>query len=133
MNYGDIIFLIGRILFGGYFLLMAWNHFTKVGALAGYAQSKGVPMPQAAVLVGGVLLLAGGLGILLGAYVEWAVLALVLFLVPVSFAMHNFWAVADPTMKMADMINFQKNMALLGAALMMLSVSTPWPFAVLFW
>jgi hypothetical protein len=29
-----------------------------------------------------------------------------------TFPMHNFWAVSDPQMKPADMINFLKNTAL---------------------
>lgn len=70
------------------------------------------------------------MGILLGVYVELAVLALALFFVPVSFKMHNFWAVQDPQQKMAEMVNFLKNMALLGAALMTLAIPTPWAFSV---
>jgi hypothetical protein len=41
--------------------------------------------------------------------------------------MHNFWKDEDPQMKMADRINFMKNMALLGALLMLLAIPLPWP------
>ena len=58
----DILLLIGRLIFGGYFLMNAWNHFYNLEGLTGYAKSKGVPSPRAAVFVGGVLLLLGGLG-----------------------------------------------------------------------
>lgn len=126
MELTEILFLIGRVIFGGYFLMSAWNHFSKHGMLTGYAASKGVPMPGVAVFVSGLLILFGGAGILFGVYVEWAVAAIAVFLVPVSFQMHNFWKDADPNMKMANMVNFTKNMALLGAALIFLSVPTPW-------
>lgn len=125
----ELFFLIGRILFGGYFLMNAINHFSKADMLSGYAAAKGVKSPKLAVFVSGLLLLAGGAGILLGVYVSWAVLALVLFLVPVSFKMHAFWKVSEPNMKMMEMVNFTKNMALLGAALMLLAISTPWPLS----
>ena len=128
--YTPFLFLVGRILFGGFFLMNAMNHFTKVDMLEGYAKSKGIKSSKLAVVGSGLLLLIGGLGILLGAYIEYAVLALVLFLVPVSFKMHNFWAVRDPQAKMMDMVQFMKNMALLGAALMLLSMSQPWPYAL---
>lgn len=128
MDY-SIIFLIGRILFGGYFVMSGMNHFMKLGMLSGYAASKGVPSSKLAVIVTGLLLIVGGLGMLLGAYIQWAVLALALFFIPVTFKMHNFWAVSDPAMKMMEMVNFMKNMALLGAALMTLGV-TNWPYSL---
>src|SRR3989344_4329712 len=99
---------------GLYYVFNGYNHLTKTKMLAAYAKSQNVPAPMAAVVVSGVFLLLGGLSILLGWRPEIGVLALVLFLVPVSFAMHNFWAV-PPEQKMAEMVNFLKNMALLGS------------------
>ena len=129
-DYTEILFLVGRVLFGGYFVMMGLNHFMKNGMLTGYAQSKNVPMAKLAVMGSGLLLLAGGLGVLLGGYVQWAVAALALFLVPVSFKMHAFWAIPDPMARMGDQVNFMKNMALLGAALMLLTIPGPWPFSL---
>lgn len=125
----EIAFLIGRILFGGYFLMNAVNHFTKREMIAGYAASKGIPSANLAVVITGILLLVGGLGIILGVYIPWAVGAIVVFLIPVSFKMHAFWNIADPMAKMGDMVNFTKNMALLGASLMLLAIPTPWAFS----
>lgn len=127
----EILFLIGRILLGGYFVMNGTFHFTKHRSYSGYAASKGVSRPQMAVYATGALLLLGGLGILIGAYIEWAIAALALFLIPVSFKMHNFWAVSDPMMKMSEMVNFNKNIALLGAVLMMLAIPQPWTYAIL--
>lgn len=44
--------------------------------------------------------------------------------------MHNFWTVKDPQTRMAEMINFMKNMALMGSTLMFLAIETPWPFSL---
>ena len=126
----DILFLIGRIIFGGYFVAMGMNHFMKMGMMTQYAASKGVPSAKFSVIISGVLLILGGLGMLLGVYTQWAVLALVLFFVPVSFKMHNFWSSRDPNEKMMQMVNFLKNMALMGAALMTLAIPTPWALSV---
>lgn len=106
------------------------NHFQHADMLSGYAASKGVKSPKMAVYFSGLLMLLGGLGVLLGVWTQLAVLCLVLFLVPVSFMMHAFWKITDQNMKMAESINFKKNMALLGAALMLLAISTPWPFSL---
>lgn len=126
----DTAFLIGRIIVGMYYLMNAYNHFSKLEMMSGYAASKGVPAPKLLTALTGVLLLIGGLSILLGIRPELGVLALAVFFVPVSFQMHNFWAVQDPSTRMMEMVNFMKNMALLGSALMLLAIPLPWPFSL---
>ena len=121
-----MLVVAGRVLFGGYFLMMALNHFKNRAMMVGYAASKGVPQASVAVVGSGILLLLGGIYIVFGFYIPAAVLFLTLFLVPVSFKMHAFWAVTDPQMKMAEQVNFMKNMALLGAVWMMLAIPQPW-------
>lgn len=119
MNY-DMLVLIGRVIFGGFFVIMGLNHFMKTKELTVYAKSKKVPSPKLAVLAGGALLLFGGFGVILASYVELAVLSLVVFLVVTSLFMHNFWAIKDSTERMAEMSEFLKNMALVGGALIAL-------------
>jgi hypothetical protein len=58
------------------------------------------------------------------------VVLVIRFLLPVSFTMHNFWAIQDPMHKMGEMVNFTKNMALIGCALMFLAIPQPWPYSV---
>lgn len=118
--------LIGRLLLGGFFINSGFKHFSNLTMMAGYSQSKGIPSPKAAVLFSGLLLLIGGLSILLGVYPTVGTIALVLFLVPVTFMMHAFWKVKDPMARMGETVNFTKNLALLGAALMLLGVPQPW-------
>lgn len=121
--------LIGRILLGGYFLYNAYNHLASTNALTQYAQSKKIPVARAAVIFTGLLLLLGGFSILLGWRVSVGVAALVLFFIPVTFQMHAFWLEEGET-KMNDQIQFGKNLALLGAVLMLLFIPTPWPMSV---
>lgn len=42
----------------------------------------------------------------------------VAFLIPVTFMMHNYWALTDPMMKRTQMAMFMKNLSMLGAALL---------------
>ncbi len=125
----ETTFLLGRGIFAVYFLIAAWNHFSKAGYLAGYAQSKKVPAPKAAVIGSGILLLIGGLSILLGLWPAVGIFALILFLVPVSFMMHAYWNETDPQRRASEVVNFGKNMALVGALLMMLALPYPWPLS----
>jgi putative oxidoreductase len=71
-----------------------------------------------AVPLSGMIALAGGLSILLGYRARWGAWLIVLFLVPVTIIMHNFWAVTDPNAAQMQQIMFMKNLSMLGAALM---------------
>jgi putative oxidoreductase len=125
-----IVFMIGRLLMGGFFIHSGYKHFKFINMMAGYSQSKDIPAPKAAVALTGLLLLLGGLSILLGVYPTIGAIALVVFFVPVTYLMHAFWKVADPQAKMGETVNFSKNIALLGATLMLLSIPQPWPLSL---
>lgn len=128
----ELLILLGRLLFGLYWLYNALNHLVLAPkVLSQYAASRGVPAPTFMVYFGGVLLLIGGLTILLGAYIPVGVAALVLFLVPVTFWMHSFWTVTDPFQRMVEMVQFTKNLALVGATLLLLAIPEPWPWKLL--
>jgi putative oxidoreductase len=108
--------LAGRFFFALIFLMSAPFHFTKDAI--GYAAGQGVPFASLAVPASGILALIGGLSILLGYHVRIGAWLIVLFLVPVTFMMHNFWAVTDPGMAQIQMTMFMKNIALIGGALL---------------
>jgi len=120
------LFLLGRILLGGYFIMNGYNHFKHLANMTGYAKSKGLPMPRESVILSGAMLFLGGLGVVLGVWVELAVLLLVLFLVGTLLKMHTYWTVTDPMARMGEEINFYKNVALIGALLMLLMIPAPW-------
>ena len=122
-------FVAGRILFAFFHLASAVNHFKSLDSYAKYAGSKKVPAPKLAVTGSGILLLLGGLSILLGLRPTIGVGLLVLFYLGVTPMMHNFWGVG-PEQKQHELINFMKNVALLGATLMFLAIPQPWAFSV---
>jgi uncharacterized membrane protein YphA (DoxX/SURF4 family) len=123
-------FLIGRILFGGYFLWSGLQHFLRHAMVTEYVAAKHIPAPGVAVAVGGLMLVLGALSILLGAWPRLGGAFIILFLLIATPVMHNFWAANDPGTAMNDMINFTKNMALVGAALMFYGIPKPWPKSV---
>jgi uncharacterized membrane protein YphA (DoxX/SURF4 family) len=115
------ILILGRVLFGGYFLFNAFNHFSNLSMMTGYARSKGVPSPKLAVAGSGVLLTIGGISVIFNVFPLSGLSALVLFLVPVTFMVHAFWKVQEPMARMGEMVNFTKNLALLGAVVIFLA------------
>ena len=126
----NIGFLIGRVLAGSFCLMNGFNHFAQLNMMAGYAKGKGVPAPALAVGGSGVLLFLGGLSLLLGYHPTIGAALLVIFLLGVSFGIHNFWTVQDPQAKIGEMTHFLKNMAILGLVLMTLVIPRPWPLSL---
>ena len=126
----DLALLIGRLLFGGLFVYNGLNHFRNRAAMTAYSAYKRVPAPAAATLLSGIWLLVSGLSIVLGARPHAGALMVVVFLLGVTPVIHNFWTITDETQRLGEVINFSKNMALLGAALMLLSIPSPWPYSL---
>jgi putative oxidoreductase len=108
--------LIGRIFFALIFLQTAFNHFS--GKTIAYAASQNVPLASVLVPLSGVLAIVGGASIVLGYKARLGAWLIVLFLIPVTFMMHKFWAITDPMMKQMQMAMFMKNISMLGGALL---------------
>jgi uncharacterized membrane protein YphA (DoxX/SURF4 family) len=122
----------GRVILGGYFLYNGINHFVEHQALSEYARSKGVQAAGAAVAGSGLLILAGGLSILTGAWPKVGAGLISSFLLGVSPQMHAFWREQEPQQRMNEMTNFTKNMALIGASCLAAAHPEPWPWSVMF-
>ncbi|TWF39742.1 putative oxidoreductase [Chitinophaga polysaccharea] len=122
-----IVPLLGRILFALIFVMSGLNHV--MGAGADYAAAAGVPAARIMVPFAGLLALLGGFSILLGYKVKYGAWLIVIFLVPVSIALHNFWSVTDPMQKQMQMAMFMKNVAILGGALL-LAYFGPGPYSL---
>jgi uncharacterized membrane protein YphA (DoxX/SURF4 family) len=118
---------LGRAIFGGFFVYNGINHLKNSEAMAQYAGAKGVPAARQAVQATGAMMLGGGLSIMAGLKPRQGLAAIVAFLVPVSLQMHRFWEERDPQAKQMEMIQFMKNMALVGASLALLGIEGPWP------
>lgn len=118
----NALYVLGRMLFGGYFLYNGVNHFLRQDAMAGYAGSKNVPSPQLAVQGSGALLVLGGLSVLLDVKPQVGAALTAIFLLGVTPIMHRYWEAEEPAARQADQVNFLKNLGLLGAALMLTQV-----------
>ena len=110
------VVLVGRVCYSFLFLMTPLGHFSA--AYIGMAAQQGVPAAGLLVPLSGIIATLGGLSIVLGYKAKIGAWLIVLFLVPVSLAMHNFWAVTDPMMHAVQMALFMKNVSMLGAALL---------------
>ncbi|GIV57037.1 MAG: hypothetical protein KatS3mg040_1805 [Candidatus Kapaibacterium sp.] len=108
--------LLGRVLYSLIFLMSGLKvHFSAQGVQ--YAEANGVPAASVLVPLSGILEILGALSIIIGYRAKLGAWLLVLFLVPVTFTMHAFWAVTDPMQQQIQLSMFLKNLALLGGAL----------------
>jgi len=107
--------LAGRQLFSIIFIVASAGHFSPDAIES--AARHGVPLPDLLVPVSGVIALVGGLSVLLGFQTRIGAWLLVLFLVPVTAMMHNFWTSSDPLTHQIERAMFLKNVTMLGGAL----------------
>jgi len=107
------VVLVGRVLYSGIFLMTILGHFSQ--GYIGYATQQGVPAAGLLVPLSGIIAIAGGLSVALGYKAKIGAWLLVIFLIPVTLAMHNFWAVTDPMMRGIQIAMFMKNLSMLGA------------------
>jgi uncharacterized membrane protein YphA (DoxX/SURF4 family) len=115
----DVVFLIGRILFGVLFVYSGIGHFASSEAIQGYARQQGAPAPQVTVPLTGAVIIVSGLGVILGVLPDLAALLIAGFLFLTAFLIHSFWKVPDPQTRQMEQIQFTKDLALAGAALVM--------------
>jgi len=108
--------LLGRVLYAFIFVMGGLSHVRMQGVE--YTAAHGVPLASVAVPLAGAIALLGGLSVASGFKAKWGAWLLVIFLVPVTLTMHNFWTVKDPAAAQMQQIMFIKNVSMLGAALL---------------
>jgi putative oxidoreductase len=125
-----VLFLwIARIVLTGVLLWITIPNLTsQLQAAIGYAQFEGVilanvlvPFVQAILSVAAILILVGGklrrLGLLL----------FMVFLIPVTLGMHQWWRMTDPTQWTIEIHSFQSNIMLFVLALGLFATPDKWP------
>lgn len=113
---------LGRLLYGGILAYMAVDGFKHNDKRVDVADDSGVPVPEVLVpFVTGMLFVAN-LGIILWKYPRASAGALVVFFLATTPVIHNFWTMEGED-RQGNKINFLKNCALLGGAIMLLDAA----------
>ena len=120
----DVVFLVGRVLFAVLFVSSGFMAHLGEGGKQGreYARSLGAPSPDVLVPLSGIAIIAGGTMIALGIWADLGALLVIGFLAGITPILHAFWKVEDPQMQQIQSAMFFKNLALLGAALIIFYV-----------
>ena len=113
--------LVARILLAIIFIKSGWGKIGGFEQTAGYMASKGLPMAQVLLVITILIELAAGILLVVGYKARWAALAIFLWLIPVTFVFHAFWAV--PAEQVQNQMNhFLKNVAIMGGMLMVFAL-----------
>ena len=115
--------IIARIMVAMVFLLNAIGVIDQTQAARELAE-RGAPanLVPYLMLVGRSVELLGGLALILGIFPRVAALALFAFLVPATLVGHAFWLAADTPVFVGQLINFLKNVAMMGGLLFISSI-----------
>ena len=118
----EALLIIGRVLFSLIFLGAGIGHLMKPRETAAYAELRGMTAAGWRVRISGVLIAAGGLGVILGVWMDLAALGLTVYVLIAAFLIHHFWTDEEPT-RTTEMAMFMKNLAIAGAGLIIFAMS----------
>jgi putative oxidoreductase len=116
-----LVTVLGRILLCAIFLMSAvGNDIPEFKKTTEKMESIGVPYAQVMLAGAIVFLIAGSLSVILGYKAHFGATLLFVFLVLATYYFHAFWKEAGEAQQV-QMINFTKNVALMGAMLFIMA------------
>jgi putative oxidoreductase len=121
MSANKVATVLGRFLLSLIFIVSGVMKIPGWAQTSDYMASKGLPLVPVLLAATIAIEVLGGLSVLLGYRARAGALILALWLVPVTLIFHNFWGVSDPIQQRGEMVNFLKNLALIGSLLFMSS------------
>jgi putative oxidoreductase len=118
----DLLLILGRVLFGALWIGAGFAHFKSLEAMTGYAKYKKLPAAKLGVIGSGLTFLVGGILIVLGTWVDLASLLVAVTVILAALIFHQYWKETDANTKMQEMMAFNKDMALGGAAIILFAL-----------
>src|SRR5690348_2325051 len=99
---------MGRLLLSLPFILGGFDAVREPGPRAAEAASAGLPLPEVAVRVNGIVMIAAGIGLAFGRLPRRAAAILSMVLVPTTLAGHAFWKETSPQKRAGQLTHFVK-------------------------
>jgi len=115
-DWGNLLWLVGRILIALIFVRSGWGKLTDLGSFAAMLDRGDVPMASVVALIGAVVEFGGGLAIVFGVGTRYAALLMIVFTAMATLIAHRYWTYpADQ--QQAQMVQFAKNISIIGGFL----------------
>lgn len=112
--------LVGRFLLALIFLMSGVSKIGGFASTAGYMASKGLPMVEVLLVVTIGIEIGAAVMLIVGYKARLGAAALLLWMIPVTFIFHNFWAIPAAEQQI-QMIMFMKNLAIMGGMLLVMA------------
>lgn len=109
---------LARILISVIFLVAGSMKLMHFSATAQMLADKGIPLAAVATAIVILIELGGGIALVLGFKTKFVAAVQFIYLIPVTVMFHNFWA-APPELHQMQMMNFLKNVAIMGGLLIL--------------
>jgi putative oxidoreductase len=120
-----ILAVLGRVMLCTIFVMSTvGNKIPNFNAVADLMGTKGIPAPKVMLVGAIVFLIAGSLSIILGYKARIGATLLLIFLVLATYYFHDFWHVTDEKVKQEQMIQFMKNLGMMGAMVLIIANGT---------
>jgi len=128
--YSGPLTVLARVLLSAIFLMAAvGNDIPNFSGVAHAMASVGVPAPQVMLVGAIVFLIVGSLSVIVGYKARIGAALLLVFLILATYYFHDFWALTDPHAKEMQMIQFLKNLSMMGGMLFVIA-NGPGPMSV---
>jgi putative oxidoreductase len=115
----DLIDLLGRIFLSAIFIFEAFDTALYMDKTRETMLRYGLDQSQNFFIYASLfLLITGGLMVLFGYRSSLGVFLLMLYWLPVTFLVHDFWTYPKPELRLQSIL-FMKNMAIIGGLLML--------------
>ena len=113
--------MVGRVLFSTYFLAMGMSHLVHFREHSAFIGGKGVPLARSATMLTIVMMVSGGVLVLFNWHTSIGGALLFGIIFPAPFFLHHFWNETDSYSRLSEFAHFIKDLALAGAALLLIS------------
>jgi putative oxidoreductase len=113
----SILWILGRLLLGGLYVMGGIKHFFIMPAVLEMMKARGVPAPKLVLIAGSFFQIICGLLFVLGISVPLAATGLIIFTIAASIMLLNFWDLESGPAREGLMNAFYTNIALIGGLL----------------
>ena len=91
MTTAAILMIVGRVIFGAFFVIAGLRNFAHFGERRVLATNYGWPLPAPLLAIGFAVQLVGGLSLILGLWTVAGALVLIVFLIAATPLYHNLF------------------------------------------
>lgn len=115
-------FFVARLLLATVFIFAGISKFLNPEPALTLMALKGVSNPHLLLYLAITIEIVGALSLILGWKTRWGAFVLVVFVIIMNYLMLQFWNEPEGPVRQAEMMNFFKNLSLIGGLLYLLFV-----------